>query len=276
MNKNKKTVWIFFAVMGLTGLALGLSDGVFANYFKDTYNVDAFQRGIIEIPRESPGIICLFIITALSFLGDVRLAIGAHILSVIGLIVLGLFTPAFGVMLVFLFINSLGMHMFMPLGDSIGLNLAGKQGSIGTMMGRFNGVRTAFSMTAGILVFVGFRTGFFSFTSPVKIIFLIAAFLLIVILVLLVILQRTDGEIGKSKKVRFVVRKEYSTYYLIAVLFGARKQIMYVYGPWVLIELLGFGADRMAILGIAGAAVGIFFIPAVGRWIDKYCRLTIY
>jgi hypothetical protein len=59
-------------------------------------------------------------------------------------------------------------------------------------------------------------------------------------------------------------------FYLLAVLFGARKQIMYVYGPWVLIELLGFGADSMALLGIAGAATGIFFIPAVGRWIDKF------
>jgi predicted MFS family arabinose efflux permease len=45
---------------------------------------------------------------------------------------------------------------------------------------------------------------------------------------------------------------------------------MYVYGPWVLIELLSFKADTMAILAIAGSAIGIFFIPAVGRWIDKF------
>ena len=270
MNKNqKKAVGIFFAVMALTGLGLGLSDSVFANYFKDAYQVDAFQRGIIEVPRESPGILTLFVISALAFMGDLKLSIAAQILSVLGLVVLGLFTPAFGVMLVFLFINSLGMHMFMPLGDSLGLSLAGKS-SIGTMMGRFSGIRTAFAMTAGILVFAGFKTGFFSFTTPVKSIFLIAAFLLAVVVVLLIALQRMDGELGKPKKVRLLIKKEYRTFYLIAILFGARKQIMYVYGPWVLIELLGFGADTMALLAIAGAAIGIFFIPAVGRWIDRY------
>jgi MFS family permease len=45
---------------------------------------------------------------------------------------------------------------------------------------------------------------------------------------------------------------------------------MLVYGPWVLIELMGFGADSMALLIIAGAGIGIFFMPAVGRWIDRY------
>ena len=272
MNKNQKAVGIFFVIMALTGLGLGLSDSVFANYFKDAYQTDGFQRGIIEIPRESPGIISLFIISALAFLGDVKLSIAAHILSVSSLIVLGLFTPAVGVMLVFLFINSLGMHMFMPLGDSLGLNLAGKSnnGSIGTMMGRFNGVRTAFAMIAGILVFAGFKTGFFSFTTPVKLIFLIAAVLLAGVLVLLFFIQLADRELAKPKKVKIVIKKEYRMFYLIAILFGARKQIMYVYGPWVLIELLEFKTDTMALLAIAGGAVGIFFIPAVGRWIDRY------
>lgn len=268
-KKNKRAVWIFFGIVALTGLALGLSDSVFANYFKDAYQIDGFQRGMIEIPRETPGVIAFFVITSLAFLGDIKLAVAAQIMSVAGLIVLGLFTPAFGVMLVFLFINSLGMHLFMPLGDSLGLKLAGR-GRAGTMMGRFSGVRTAFSMMAGILVFIGFRTGFFSFTTPVKLIFLISAGLFSIVIVLLIALGRTDREIAKSRKIKLIIRKEYWTYYLIAILFGARKQIMFVYGPWVLIELLGFGADTMALLAIAGAGIGIFFIPAVGRWIDRY------
>jgi len=269
MAENKRAVWIFFIIMALSGLALGLSDAVFANYFKDAYDADGFQRGIIEIPRESPGVIALFIVAGLAFLGDIRLSIIAHILSVAGLIVLGLFTPAFGVMLVFLFVNSLGMHLFMPLGDGLGLKLAGRSGT-GTMMGRFSGARTAFSMTAGIIVFVGFRTGFFSFTSRVKTIFLISAFLSVVIIALLAALGRAERGVAASRKIKLVVKKEYMSYYLIAVLFGARKQIMYVYGPWVLIELLGFGADMMALLAIVSAGIGIFFIPAVGRWIDRF------
>jgi predicted MFS family arabinose efflux permease len=81
---------------------------------------------------------------------------------------------------------------------------------------------------------------------------------------------KLQGKQVRRQKPKLIIRKEYSMYYLLAILFGARKQIMFVYGPWVLIELLHFGADTMALLAIAGSAVGIFFIPAVGRWIDRH------
>ena len=265
----------------MTGLAMGLSDSLFANYFKDAYNVDAFQRGLIEFPRELPGFICVFIVASLAWLGDIRLAIISQTLMVIGLVVLGLFTPAFGVMLVFLFINSLGMHMFMPLSDSIGMSLADK-GNFGAMKGKFNGIRSALAMVAAVVVFIGFRAGFFSFTSPIKVTFLIAAAALCVVTVCLILMLRLQpgekikfGPGAAKTKINLVFRKEYTLYYLLAMLFGARKQIMGVYGPWVLIELMGFGADNMALLVIVGAGIGMFFMPAVGRWIDRYGSVRI-
>jgi predicted MFS family arabinose efflux permease len=45
---------------------------------------------------------------------------------------------------------------------------------------------------------------------------------------------------------------------------------MIVYSPWVLIELLGFGADTMSMLAVLGSLIGIFFLRLVGKWIDKY------
>ncbi len=53
-----------------SALGLGLSDQVFANFFKDAYQVTTIQRSVIEGPRELPGILCVFITAALSFLGD--------------------------------------------------------------------------------------------------------------------------------------------------------------------------------------------------------------
>ena len=269
MRKESKTLYIFFTVLALTGFGLGLSDNVFSNYFKDVYNVDAFQRGVIEFPRELPGLLCMFVIFALSPLGDIRLSILAQVLSIIGLLALGLLTPAFGVMLVFLFINSMGMHLFVPVADSLSLSFA-KEGEFGLILGKFNGLRTAFSMMAGLLVFVGFKTGFFSFTTPVKWIFLLSACIFAVALFLLIFMDRGSGARKKPAGVKLILRREYGTFYLLSILFGARKQIMFVYGPWVLIELFGVGVDTMALLGIAGAGIGIFLIPAIGRWIDRF------
>lgn len=51
---------------------------------------------------------------------------------------------------------------------------------------------------------------------------------------------------------------------------GVQKQIMIVYGPWVLIEILNKKADVLAILAIIGSFAGVFFIPALGKLIDRF------
>lgn len=268
--RTPREIVLFFFITGLTGLAMGLSDGIFSNYFKDVYNVDAMARGLIEFPRELPGLLCLVVISAGAFLGDVRMAILAQGLMLIGITVLGLVTPPFAVMLVFLFINSLGMHTYLPLNDSIGMSLV-KDGRIGSRLGQFNGIRTATTMVAGLLVFFGFKYGFFSFSSPVILPFLLSAGLLAVILVIYLALQKQIGpQPVKRQKVRLVFKKRYQNYYILAVLNGAHKQIMVVFGPWVLIELLGRKADTLAMLGVIGAAIGIVFMPLLGKWVDRF------
>ena len=149
--KTPREIVIFFFITGLTGLAMGLSDNLFSNYFKDVYHVDAMTRGLIEFPRELPGLLCLVVISAGAFLGDIRMAIIAQVTMIVGITVLGVFTPTFGVMLFFLFINSLGMHTYLPLNDGIGLSLV-KDGRVGSRMGQFNSIRTATTMVAGLMV----------------------------------------------------------------------------------------------------------------------------
>jgi MFS family permease len=265
-----KELKLFFMILALTALGLGFSNDVISNYFKDAYNVDTMQRAIIEIPRELPGLLCIFIIAALSFLGDIRLALISQVLSMIGMLLLGFFTPSFTIMLIFVFINSTGMHMFFPLQDSIGLALA-KGDDTGRRMGEYKGVYTAFGMFAGIIVFIGFKTGLFSFTSSLKLIFIIsgAAFSVSVFLVIC-LMKRMNVPVRRKEKIKLLFRKEYRYYYILIVMFGVQKQIVAVFAPWVLIELLHKKADTLALIGILGAFAGIFFMPALGRWLDRY------
>ncbi|PAB58781.1 MFS transporter [Anaeromicrobium sediminis] len=270
LERINKIQFVYFSIIALTALALGFSHNVISNYFKEAYDITAYQRGLIEFPRELPGVLVIFIIAILSSFSDIRIAMVAQILSIIGIGVLGFITPPFAIMLIFIFINSLGMHMFMPVQDSIGMSLI-KDENIGKKMGQYKGVMTSFTMIASIIVFVGFRTGFFSFTTKIKWIFIISAIILGIVLVLLMVLQSLIKEpIKSSKKINFVFRKKYKYYYALVVMWGVQKQIMIVYGPWVLIDILNKRADTLAILNIIGAFVGMFFIPAVGKWIDKY------
>lgn len=266
----KKEIIIYYFILALTAVGLGLSDGVFSNYFKEAYNVNAFQRGLIEFPRELPGILSIVVISMLSFLGDIRIAIIAQLLSAVGLLFLGFLTPTFAVMCIFLFINSMGMHLFFPLSDGIGMSLI-KDKEVGKRMGRYKGVSTAFSMVASVAVFIGFRTGFFSLTAPVKIIFLIGAVIFVVVFILFLYMNSiVKVPVKEDRKIKLIFRKEYKYYYILAIMTGVQKQIMAVYGPWVLIDLLSKRADTIAVLGIIGSFIGIFFIPALGRWLDRY------
>lgn len=270
-EKNRQLKFtIYFIIVAVSAFGLGMSNNVMSNFFKDAYDVTAFQRGFIEFPRELPGLFAVVLIGSLSFLSDTKISLIAQILSITGIAVLGLTTPSFNVMLVFIFINSVGMHIFMPMKDAIGVSLA-ENNMLGKRMGQYKGIDTAFRMLAGVAVFIGFRSGAFSFETDTKLPFIIAAVMFGLVVFLLAALNRLfDADGAHPEKSRFVFRKEYKYYYYLVILFGVQKQIMMVYGPWVLIDLLGKKADTIAVLSIIGAGIGIFFIPALGRWVDRF------
>ena len=249
---------------------MGFSDGLFSNYFKDVYNVDGFQRGLIEFPRELPGVVIYFLISALAFFGDIRIAIIAQGLSAFGLMALGFLTPPFAVMLIFLFISSMGMHLYLPLRDSIGMALS-EPDKLGKRMGQFSGVRFACLMVSGIAVYFLFHFGVFSFLTSTKWTFVVAASFYVVALLLFVKLGRSVGEVRRPReKLKLIFRREYKFYYMIAVVFGVQKQVMLVFGPWVLIETLGQQVDTIVLLGIIASTLGMFFMPQLGKWIDRF------
>lgn len=266
----KKEVRIYFYILVFTALAKGMSMEVFSNYFKDAYNISAFQRGIIEFPRETPGMIGVVIISLLVSLNDIRVSMFAQLLSIIGIVYLGLFTPSFSIMLIFLFVNSLGSHLFMPLVDGIGMSLV-DESKLGMRMGQFKGVSVAFLMVSSLIVFIFFKLNIFSFLTAIKWPFILAGIFLTVVLILLISLDKMlNHPVIYHKKIKFIFRKEYKFYYVLVILFGVQKQIMLVYGPWVLISILGKKADTLALLSIAGAFIGIFFIPLLGKLVDKF------
>ncbi len=270
---KKELLW-FFILIGVVAFANGLSDSIFANYFKDAYNIDEIQRAFIEFPRELPGLICVLVISALSFLGDIRIALVAQILSCVGITVLGFITPSFSVMLIFLFTNSLGMHLFMPLSDKIGMSLA-EQDNVGVRVGQYGSLKTAVGFITGILVFVGFYTDLFSFTTNIIWVFVLsgAGFAVAILATIMLIKQTKNTQLLAPNKTKFgfgfVFRKEYKYYYLLTILHGVQKQIAYVFGSWVIVSLLLKGADVMSLLTIASSFLGVFFFRFVGKWLDS-------
>ena len=270
LGTNRPEMLLFFLLIAFAALGNGFSDSVYSNYFKEVYQVTTVQRGFIEFPRELPGLLCALLVAVLGRFGDVRAAIIAQVLAFAGLTVLGLVTPPFAVMLIFLFINSTGMHLFMPLRDSIGMSLA-EPGRVGKRMGQYASTQAFVGMAAGLVVFIGFRTGFFTFQSNVRWVFLVGAMSFLVAIFIAILLSAKCGDgLHTKRKFRLVFRKHYKYYYFLTILKGAQKQIAYVYGTWVIVQLLNKGADVMSMLLIVGSFLSIFFMRLVGHWMDRY------
>ncbi|MFI3213921.1 MAG: MFS transporter [Eubacteriales bacterium] len=260
---------LYMILISFVALGNGFSDSIYSNYFKEVFDITATQRGFIEFPRELPGLLCAVVIALLSSLGDLRTAFIAQIFAFIGLLALGILTPGYGFMLILLFINSMGMHLFMPLQDGIGMSLA-EPDKIGNRMGQYASIRSVFSFIAGLLVFFGFRFGFFSFQTDIILVFIIGAIAFAcAIIASTLLIYRIKPSKSARKKVKLVFRKEYKYYYLLTTLHGVQKQIAYVYGSWVLVDLLLKGADTMSLLIICSSFICIFFMRYLGKWIDQ-------
>ena len=114
----------------LYAFAQSAVNSVFNNFLNDTYSIGDFQRGLLELPRELPGFLVVFV-SALLYLMSSRPAGGVGG-SAGGARHRGiaLFSARYGVMLAWLFLFSVGQHLFMPLSQSITMDFA-KEGQAG-------------------------------------------------------------------------------------------------------------------------------------------------
>ena len=120
--KQSSRELILFAIAALAlGMAFSMFDATFNNFLNDEFALTGFQRSFLEFPRELPWFLVVFVSAALWFLCSRRLGMLAMILSAVGAVLIGFASSSYGVMIVWLFIFSLGQHLFMPIASTIGM-----------------------------------------------------------------------------------------------------------------------------------------------------------
>lgn len=273
--KKEKARRLFLIAFVLFTVAVGFGGSIISNYFKGVFLVDPVQRGLLEIPRELPGVVGVLVIAALSGCGNVTLAMISFCLYGLGMFVLGVLSPGYLLMQLFVFVYSLGDHLTMPLRDALAMDLA-DEGKTGTFLGKYRGYVTMGSMAASLLVFIGFRYGFFWFRPGKGILpsFCLAFVIAAVALVFLVRLKREmpslDIRKHDEKKKGLPVKKKYIPYYVVTGVYGFQKRMRLVFAPWIIIELLEMGADTVALLGIVAHFCSSIVAPQIGKFLDRY------
>jgi predicted MFS family arabinose efflux permease len=256
----------------LATLFFGAASGIFTatlnNYLAEVHHLDAEARGWLELPRELPGFLIMFVAGAmLTVFRETQMAAAAMVLTAIGAVGLGYLAPTHAALVVFIVIWSLGDHIIFAVEGPIGLKLA-DGGKEGRRLGQFGGARNLGTIlgvgTIYVLArFLGDRFSLF---------YAIAAGSALVAGVLYARLQIGRGDPPSR---RLVYKKKYRLFYAISALFGIRKQIFLAFGAWVLVEIHGVPVSTIALLYFIAASLGVILRPLLGEVIDWLGERTV-
>jgi predicted MFS family arabinose efflux permease len=252
----------YFAAVALMGAGGAMVDSSFNNFLKSNFEIGGLARSALELPREIPGFLNVFIAAALAFLPGRRVGAVSFLLQAVGIACLGFFSPTFRAMTGWLFVFSVGQHLFIPLQQSIGMELA-KEGGEGARLGQANAVKNLAQLAGGALVFLGFGALGFSFSLN----FLLAA---VVFLGAGIALATMSSPPRDRSAPRLVLKRRYGLFYLLSILFGTRKQLFITFAPWVVVSVFGKPTSVVAALYFAGGLAGVVFQPVIGRAVDKH------
>ncbi len=119
------------------------------------------------------------------------------------------------------------------------------------------------------MIFVTFRFHWLSYRSTFYIMAVVAV---IAALAIVRFPHLHEGQLRAfaPKRQPIVWSRFYHYYYWLSLLDGARGQVFFTFGLWVLVNRFGLGVAQISILLLAVTFVCIFTTPRLGRAIDRF------
>ena len=255
---------IFILSLIITGLSYGIYKGMIDNYLAEIVSMGEFDRGVAEFFRELPGLFLVFILAVFyTFSAERMYKLGA-VIMLVGMGMLSVVSPTKLLVTIAIFIHSLGEHIQLGMKNTLSLSYA-KEGKGGTALGHQNAVYQIGTLSGYLVVIAAFAL--LASFSPFRLFFAISAGILTVSAVLSMRIRGTS-ETDDTKR-RFYFRKKFTKYYMLEIFYGARKQVFFTFGPYVLILLYGANAMVISILFAVSAICSYFFSPLIGKIIDR-------
>ena len=247
-------------------LAYGLYKGIIDNYLAEIVGMSAFDKGVSEFFRELPGLALVFILALLYTMSAEGIyKIGALIM--LAGMAMQATVPAKRVYVILaIFVFSLGDHIQLGMRNTLTLEYS-EAAHGGEALGLQNAlyqIGTLAGYLLVIVIFAVFQSSFRLFRT------VFGASAAIIALGFISTLKLTGKSETDSNKRRFYFRKKYKKYYMLEVFYGARKQIFFTFGPYVLVLFYGANAMVISILFAVSSVCSFFASPLVGKIIDRF------
>lgn len=255
---------LFLLSVLVTGLSYGLYKGMLDNFLAEVVGLGEMDRGIAEFFRELPGILLIFILAAFYMLSAEALYKAGAVIMLLGMAMHAVLPPTKVLAILAICTYSLGEHIQIGMKNTLSLEYSKKDHG-GAALGVQNSASQIGTLAGYLVIVVAFSV--FTKNQPYTAFFVVAA-------ILAGISAACSMRItGKSKtdetKRRFYFSRKYYKYYMLEMFYGARKQVFFTFGPYVLILFYGANAATISLLFAISAIACFFASPVVGRIIDK-------
>lgn len=262
--KDDSKYRLFFVSLLTAGVAYGIHKGIIDNYLAEVVSMGEMDRGIAEFFREIPGLMLVFILAALyTFSAEKLYKLGA-IIMLCGMGMLVLVPPSKLLVTLAICTYSLGEHIQLGMKNTISLEYS-KEGKGGQALGYQTAMTQIGTLVGYIVIIISFL--YLGEQKPYRTFFLIAA-MITGVSMLSAFGLTSNSETDKSKS-RFYFRKKFMKFYMLEVFYGARKQVFFTFGPYVLILFYGANATVISLLFAVSAILCFFLSPIVGKIIDS-------
>ena len=260
----------FLLCILITGLSYGLYKGMLDNYLAEVVGMGEMDRGVTEFFRELPGIALVFILAVFYMLSAETLFKAGAVIMLIGMGMHALLPASKVLATLAICIYSLGEHIQLGMKNTLSLQYA-REGRGGAAQGVQNSVNQIGTLVGYLVIVAAFSL--LSKEQPYKLFFTLAAALAAVSMICSFRI-RGKSETDKHRR-RFYFHKKYTKYYMLEMFYGARKQVFFTFGPYVLILFYGANAAMVSLLFAVSAIACFFAAPLVGRIIDKIGYKTV-
>ena len=253
-----------FLSLLLSAIGFGLYKGVIDNYMAEVVRMNEVDRGLTEFFRELPGLLLVVVLALFYRSSAERMYKMGMVIMVVGMTMQAFVSPVKALVIAAIFIYSLGEHIQLGMKNTLSLEYS-RPGFGGQALGCQNSLYQVGNLAGYAAVIVAFAI--VSNNTLFKPVFAVAAvFMLFAMLAALRLSGQSETDKSKS---RFYFRRKFRKYYMLEVFYGARKQVFFTFGPYVLILFYGADAGTISLLFAISAISCFFFAPLVGRLIDK-------
>ena len=248
------------------GLSYGLYKAVLDNYLAEIVNMTQLDRGVSEFFRELPGVLLVLVLAVLYEFSAENIFKAGAIVMLAGMLMQSFVPANRWLVTCAVFVYSLGEHMQFGMRSTLALEYS-RKGKGGVALG-FQNAAYQFGTLAGYLVIAGVFGIFAGRMNLYKPVFIVSS--AIIVAGFAITLRMTDKSKQHKNVSRFYFRKKYTKFYMLEIFYGARKQIFFTFGPYLLVLFYGAGPMAISILFAVSAIATFLCAPLVGRIIDRF------